>query len=73
MVLRRWERSEQKFGFIKRVDKGCITTVKDLEDISNINNYHAEYIRNLVLYTRSSFVNWQSNQTDGVPKRDVFL
>ena len=22
MVLRRWERSKQKFGFIKRVDKG---------------------------------------------------
>ena len=22
---------KQKFGFIKRVDKGCITTVKDLE------------------------------------------
>jgi len=30
-VLRRWEGSKQKFGFIKRVDKGCITTVKDLE------------------------------------------
>ena len=28
VVLRRWERSKQKFGFIKRVD---ITTVKDLE------------------------------------------
>jgi len=22
VVLRRWERSKQKFGFIKRVDKG---------------------------------------------------
>ena len=31
VVLRRWEISEQKFGFIKRVDKGEITTVKDLE------------------------------------------
>ena len=31
VVLRRWERSKQKFGFIKRVDKGWITTVKDLE------------------------------------------
>ena len=31
MVLRRWERSKKKFGFIKRVDKGEITTVKDLE------------------------------------------
>ena len=30
-MLRRWERSKQKFGFIKRVDKDCITTVKDLE------------------------------------------
>ena len=30
VVLRRWERSKQKFGFIKRVDKGRITTVKDL-------------------------------------------
>ena len=29
VVLRRWERSKQKFGFIKRVDKGEITTVKD--------------------------------------------
>ena len=29
--LRRWERSKQKFGFIKRVDKGRITTVKGLE------------------------------------------
>ena len=28
---RRWE-SETKFGFIKRVDKGWITTVKDLEN-----------------------------------------
>ena len=25
-------RSKQKFGFIKRVDKGWITTVKDLEN-----------------------------------------
>ena len=31
VMLRRWERSKQKFGFIKRVDKGWITTVKDLE------------------------------------------
>ena len=31
VVLRRWERSKQEFGFIKRVDKGWITTVKDLE------------------------------------------
>ena len=31
VVLRRWEWSKQKFGFIKRVDKGWITTVKDLE------------------------------------------
>ena len=31
VVLRRWERSKHKFGFIKRVDKGRITTVKDLE------------------------------------------
>ena len=31
VVLRRWETSKQKFGFIKRVDKGEITTVKDLE------------------------------------------
>ena len=31
VVLRRWERSKQKFGFIKGVDKGEITTVKDLE------------------------------------------
>ena len=31
VVLRRWERWIQKFGFIKRVDKGWITTVKDLE------------------------------------------
>ena len=31
VVLRRWERSKQTFGFIKRVDKGEITTVKDLE------------------------------------------
>ena len=31
VVLRRWERSKQKFGFIKRVDKGEITIVKDLE------------------------------------------
>ena len=31
VVLRRWERSKQKFGFIKRVDKVEITTVKDLE------------------------------------------
>ena len=27
VVLRRWQRSKQKFGFIKRVDKGEITTV----------------------------------------------
>ena len=31
VVLRRWESSKQKFGFIKRVDKGEIATVKDLE------------------------------------------
>ena len=31
VVLRRWERSKQKFGFIKRVDKDEITTEKDLE------------------------------------------
>ena len=31
VVLRRWERSKQKFVFIRRVDKGWITTVKGLE------------------------------------------
>ena len=31
VVLRRWERTQQKFGFIKPVDKGWIATVKDLE------------------------------------------
>ena len=31
VVLCQWERSKQKYGFIKRVDKGLITTVKDLE------------------------------------------
>jgi len=31
VVLHRWGRSKQKFGFIKRVDKGGITTVNDLE------------------------------------------
>ena len=31
VVLRQWGRSKQKFGFIKRVDKCWITTVKDLE------------------------------------------
>ena len=31
VVLRRWGRSKQKFGFIKRVDKGRIATVKGLE------------------------------------------
>ena len=31
VMLRRWERRKQKFGFNKRVDKGWITTVKDLE------------------------------------------
>ena len=31
VVLRRWGRSKQKFGFIKQVDKCWITTVKDLE------------------------------------------
>ena len=34
VVLRQWERSKQKFGFIKRVDKVWITTVKDLESWS---------------------------------------
>ena len=32
VMLCRWERSKQKFGFIKRVDKGEITTVKELFD-----------------------------------------
>ena len=31
VVLRRWGRLKQKFGFIERVDKCWITTVKDLE------------------------------------------
>ena len=31
VVQRRWESETWKFGFIKRVDKGRITTVKDLE------------------------------------------
>ena len=31
VVLRRWGSSKQKFGFIKRVDRGWITCVKDLE------------------------------------------
>ena len=31
VVLRQWERWKQKIGFIKRVDKTWITTVKDLE------------------------------------------
>ena len=38
VVLRRWERSKQKFGFIKRVDKGWITTVKDLESFHGGNS-----------------------------------
>ena len=39
VVLRRWERSKQKFGFIKRVDKGWITTVKDLESFLNLSRW----------------------------------
>ena len=31
VLLRRWEGKTCKFGFIKRVYKGRITTVKDLE------------------------------------------
>ena len=31
VVLRQWEGSKQKFGFIKQVDKGSIATVKGLE------------------------------------------
>ena len=31
VVLRRWESGKWKLGFIKRVDKSQITTVKDLE------------------------------------------
>jgi len=31
VVLRCWESETWKLGFIKRVDKGRITTVKDLE------------------------------------------
>ena len=31
VVLRRWDSETWKFGFIKRVDKGRITTVNDLE------------------------------------------
>ena len=31
VVLRRWEAEKWKFGFVKRLDKGRITTVKDLE------------------------------------------
>ena len=30
-VLRRWESETRKFGFMKRLDKGRITIVKDLE------------------------------------------
>ena len=33
VVLRPWETWKQKFGFIKRVAKGWITTVKDLEGL----------------------------------------
>ena len=50
VVLRRWERSKQKFGFIKRVDKGCITTVKDLESFgkaplhSHINHNNPQFL-----------------------------
>ena len=31
VVLRQWESQTEKFGFIKRVDKGWITTMNDLE------------------------------------------
>ena len=31
VVLRQWESETWKFGFIKRVDKSQITTMKDLE------------------------------------------
>ena len=31
VVLRRWDSEILKFGFNKRVDKGRITSVKDLE------------------------------------------
>ena len=33
MVLRRWESETWKFGFIKRVEEGRITTVKDLQSL----------------------------------------
>ena len=46
VVLRRWERSKQKLGFIKRVDKGWITTVKDLESWRFI-------------FVHNDFTNWQ--------------
>ena len=39
VVLRRWERSKQKFSFIERVDKGWITTVKDLESFLNLSRW----------------------------------
>ena len=39
VVLRRWGRSKQKFGSIKRVDKGWITTVKDLESFLNLSRW----------------------------------
>ena len=37
VVLRRWERSKQKFGFIKRVDKGEILPRKIWKaDVSSV-------------------------------------
>ena len=48
VVLRRWERSKQKFGFIKRVDKWWITTVKDFENqnwfFNWVHSLHTELI-----------------------------
>ena len=34
VVLRRWERSKQKFGFIKRVDKGERIWKADVSSVS---------------------------------------
>jgi len=36
VALRRWERWKQKFGFIKRVDKSWIITVKGLDYFLNL-------------------------------------
>ena len=64
VVLRRWDRWKQKFGLIKRVDKGWITTVKDLGRLRVLRLFHVGHVvQTFACLARKVFM-WRQRMKD---------